>query len=353
MPITCYTGLPRSGKTYQVVSHVIVAALRQGRRVVTNIAGLQEHKIREHLISEGLPENQIGEIVCVDHDEVLQEHFFRTDSDAALGVDAFVQPGDLVALDEVWRFWPKRGKIPDRHQNFFRMHGHFVHERTGLICEVALISQTVRDVNENIRDVVQETYHMTKNTAVGSDKTFHVDVYARGSEMKRDLLRSFPGVYDPIFFDFYKSHSQAQAGSLPREESVDKRSNILKGPLFKIVIPVMLVVGVIGAWQIFGYFGKSKPVPQSAVENTPVNGPAAPVAQSASSNVGPWRVVGLVARSANGYVLLEKEGAYRRDFDLSKYSGREFEFEGVVDGAKAAKWTGSTAPKTALGGLLK
>lgn len=37
MPINIYTGLMRSGKSYEVVSEVIVPAIRKGRRVVTNV----------------------------------------------------------------------------------------------------------------------------------------------------------------------------------------------------------------------------------------------------------------------------------------------------------------------------
>jgi zona occludens toxin len=107
------------------------------------------------------------------------------------------------------------------------MHRHLVHPGSGLVCEVALISQSIRDINENIKNVVQETYRMTKDTSVGSDKSFQVQVYARGSEMNRDEIRTFRGFYDPKFFSFYKSHSQAEEGSLPKEDLVDKRGNIL------------------------------------------------------------------------------------------------------------------------------
>ena len=40
MAIKAYTGIMGSGKTYEVVSEVIRTALAQGRRVVSNIAGL-------------------------------------------------------------------------------------------------------------------------------------------------------------------------------------------------------------------------------------------------------------------------------------------------------------------------
>jgi zona occludens toxin len=40
MPITAYTGLMGSGKSYECVSSVIVPAIKKGRRVVTNVDGI-------------------------------------------------------------------------------------------------------------------------------------------------------------------------------------------------------------------------------------------------------------------------------------------------------------------------
>jgi uncharacterized protein YegP (UPF0339 family) len=56
-------------------------------------------------------------------------------------------------------------------------------------------------------------------------------------------------------------------------------------------------------------------VPQSTAANVPSNSAAVSVPQSSSSNVGPWRVVGLVARPSNGYVLLQKEGYISKQLD--------------------------------------
>jgi len=292
---------------------------------------------------------KIGEVVHIDHSEVSKPNFFRTDSDGGLGVETFIEPGDLLCLDEVWRFWPKRGKIADRHMNFFRMHGHLVHPVSGLICEVALISQSIRDINENIRDVVAETYRMTKDTAVGSDKSFSVQVFSRGSEMVRDEIRSFKGIYNPEFFKFYKSHSQAVAGSLPKEDSVDKRGNILRGPLFRIVIPVMLLVGTWGAWRTIQFFnGRGKPEAATAVA-APGAVPSGAAASSPSPprppvpSVSPWRLVGWVNRDADSYVLLEKDGVYRRDYDVDKYQFKGKDGSAMLDGATVATWSGSKA----------
>lgn len=41
MAISAYIGIPGSGKSYEAVCNVIIPAFTSGRRVVTNIYGLQ------------------------------------------------------------------------------------------------------------------------------------------------------------------------------------------------------------------------------------------------------------------------------------------------------------------------
>ncbi|SUX73736.1 Zonula occludens toxin [Citrobacter freundii] len=42
MAISAYIGIPGSGKSYEAVCNVIIPAFTSGRRVVTNIYGLQK-----------------------------------------------------------------------------------------------------------------------------------------------------------------------------------------------------------------------------------------------------------------------------------------------------------------------
>lgn len=148
MSIKAYVGRMGSGKSYEVVSVVILGAIRRGRRVVTNIAGIDVEAMRTLLIADGADPSSLGDVVTVEHAAVLDPTFWRTDKDVDEGVNAFVQPGDLLALDEIWRFWDgfgERGMSP-RVMNFFRMHRHFTNDGTGVSCDVALITQDVMDL---------------------------------------------------------------------------------------------------------------------------------------------------------------------------------------------------------------
>lgn len=306
MPIKAYVGQMRSGKSYEVVSNVILNGLRDGRRVVSNIAGLNYDAMREMLLSEGMPIEKIGELVCVTHETVEKPSFWRTDKDEAAGFNSFVQPGDLVALDEVWRFFKKRGDIEPRAMNFMRMHGHMTHPEKGFICEIALISQLVTDINENIRGVIQETYRTTKLTAVGSDKSYRVDIFSGGSVQKSAFLRQLIRRYDPKYFPLYSSHSQ-KSGVDAVEKNIDSRANILSGVFFKLGLPLLLLIGIGSIWLVYGFF-KPRP-PKETAKDVSVTAVQEQPAKSATSSASPpidstWRAVGYWTGDSGIIVML-------------------------------------------------
>ncbi|MCX7180904.1 MAG: hypothetical protein NTX56_19765 [Proteobacteria bacterium] len=170
MSIKAYVGRMGSGKTYEVASVVIYKALASGRRVVSNIAGLDLEAYKDLMLEEGISEECIGQLIQVSHDDVLKPEFWRTDKDVELGIEAFVQSGDLVALDEIWRFWEGFAgrKMPDRVMNFYRMHRHFTHSETGVACDVAIITQDVMDISRKVRAVIEATPTPRKRTSTNA-----------------------------------------------------------------------------------------------------------------------------------------------------------------------------------------
>src|SRR5262249_37097603 len=104
MAVTAYVGEPGSGKTYEVVSEVVLPALREGRRVISNIRGLHFDEMKAYLMVEcGVAESAIGELLIVAVEEPGKPNFFYTESNT----DSVVRPGDLVVLDECWRWFAK------------------------------------------------------------------------------------------------------------------------------------------------------------------------------------------------------------------------------------------------------
>jgi len=274
MAIKVYTGRMGSGKSYEVVTVVILGALRQGRRVVSNIAGLNFEEMRLVLLAEGVAESAIGSIVHVEHDDVTKRSFWKTD----ISAESFVQSGDLIALDEVWRFFDGFSRPPEFVLNFFRMHRHFVHEDSGHTCDVALITQDVNDIGKKIRPVIEETYHMEKHTALGAVRHYRVDVYS-GAKKSRDVpVRSIQRTYNPEYYCFYQSHSQKSDNSADAVElNIDDRGNIFKSNFFKIGVPVALIALIFSVYHVVGFFTPKPQKPKTEI--------VPPVAPSASPSV--------------------------------------------------------------------
>lgn len=353
MSIKAYVGRMGSGKSYEVVSVVILGALARGRRVITNIAGINYQAMADLLVEQGHDADKIGNIVTVSHEAVMQSEFWLTESgneaikQSGLNPDAeVIQPGDLVALDEIWRFWSGFGtkdsdgkKRPDSVMNFFRMHRHFTHPETGVSCDLALITQDVMDLSRQVRAVIEETYRMEKLTAIGSTKRYRVDV-CQGGQSRR-VLRQLQREYDPKYFPLYSSHSGRKEGDAQAvEENIDQRGNLLHGALFKIIIPVGLVIGVFAVWTVYKFFQPKEPA--KPVESTPQAVTSAPAVSHAKPSVDEsenWRVVGWIVGTETK-VIIERDGKTRSINPPSyKLTGLTLETF-LPNGEAVAPWTG-------------
>lgn len=280
MAIKLYTGPMGSGKTYEVASVVIYNALKMGRRVISNIAGLNYEKYKELILEEDPENTKIGEIVSVSHETILNPAFWLTDYEKKrffeydketgfilvqghepLDPNHRIQPGDLFVPDEIWRFWngfnakaDDGTKRPPEVLNFYRMHRHFVHPDTGITCDVALITQDPLDLSRGVRNVVTEMYRMSKLTALGTDSRYRVDVYGSARTTK-EPLRALQRTYNSKYFELYQSHSQkTDDGADAKEINIDKRGNIFGGMLFRVVLPSAMILGIIGFKMLSNFF---------------------------------------------------------------------------------------------------
>jgi len=285
MAITAYTGLQGSGKTYQVVSHVIVNALKQGRIVVTNIQ-LNSDVIRDYLALQGVTISGgvngyvpgAGGIVQFTVDQLLEdvrlqlEHdklrykisklvnplssskkvvkspeseytsfFPRKDSKGNWdsSIPSIVQPGDLVVIDEAWEFWETGMSIPLAHHEFFRYHRHFKNADTGVTCDVVLLSQHIADLHSKVKNVIELTVLTEKLVEMGASNSFRISTFSRVKLTTRPIAVNL-GRYNPKFFTFYKSHD-ANVAAKGKERRVDKRQVIWNSPFFKYVMPLALL----------------------------------------------------------------------------------------------------------------
>ena len=348
MPITAYTGLMGSGKSYEVVANVILPALLEGRRVVTNVANLQQEEIRAYLLDKfDAVEADIGEIVQLSNDDIDKPNFWPVEvKEGQIAPDSIVKGGDVIVIDECWRWWAAGLKFDARHMAFFRMHRHFTHPETSVCCEVVLVVQDISDLDRKLKVVVETTYRMTKHKALGMSSKYRVDIFV-SYKTAREPMRVIQRAYDPEVFRLYQSYSQGKGGG--KEMDVDGRANIFRNPLFTIVMPVMTVIALFAGWKIYAFTHPDKPAAKVVADKdkgAAVSTPAVQVshAKPAVDVSEDWRAAGYYAAGGELVVILLGDRRVRVLRNPPNYKVSGSEIETFLPGGEAvAPWTGHKA----------
>jgi zona occludens toxin len=98
MAINVYTGLPGSGKSYEVVSEVIAKQVAAGRRIVTNIDGINPEEVFDYAVDKlGAEVGKLGKIAKVTDVDVQKPDFFPGED---INVASFCNRGDIIVIDE-------------------------------------------------------------------------------------------------------------------------------------------------------------------------------------------------------------------------------------------------------------
>jgi zona occludens toxin len=254
MALNCYTGLMGSGKSYEVVSTILLNALRSGRRVVSNIDGLDLAAITEYIFSHFKDTVKVGELVHVSNDEVVKPGFFPTDKTVG-DQKSRVKPGDLVLLDEVWRFWGTGEKVPTEHFEFLRMHRHYVCPDGGYGCDIGIMIQDIASLNRQVRAVVEFSTKTVKLKALGLHKRYRVEMYETGILRGSTHLDTFVKSYNPEIFPLYSSYK----GGSGKELVVDNRQNIIANRKWYYIFGVIAVIAILyfSIGRIWRYFHNS------------------------------------------------------------------------------------------------
>lgn len=340
-----------SGKSYEVVSGPLLDAVAAGRRVVTNVDGVNEHAIHDYLMHKrGIPSDQLGAIIHVRTDDVKASDFFPVEvenKDGATVTPGFVKPGDLVVVDEAWKLWATDKKVSPQHMNFFRMHRHFVHEETGVACDVVMMIQSIGDLHRSIRAVVELSFVMVKLKSLGISKGYRVEMYETGKQTSRTRTGTFVRKYKAEIFPLYKSY----AGAAGKESTVDKRQNVLANPVLWAIIAgvvVMVIVAFWGAWRFFHPPGKAVVASNSAEPVKGASGVPVSAAPSVPAMSDVWRVAGAYRANGVSWVVLADNAGRLRVESPAAFMGSGITRVGVVDGQRIAQWSGSAKPAAAV-----
>jgi len=341
MAINVYTGLMGSGKSYEVVAEVIVPAIAKGRRVVTNVDGVDQEKIHAYIEANYVPVPEVlGEIVHVTNGDVFEAKFFPYyDSDKTAHTDTVVQPGDLVCIDEAWRFWPATGaKIPAEHKSFFLEHRHFTNEQTGIACDLVLMIQDMGTLNRFVKNVVAFNARTHKKVSLGMPNTYSVTLYEGAKQTKANKISTSVRKYRKEIFPLYSSFKGGAAG---KSVNVDKRQNMFgnRGVLLGMV--ATLVVGVAGLVWTIHFFSSKHAQPDAAKASTATPATSAKSSASIPKFSEVWRLVGTVQLGDTRYVLIADSAGRLRYESPSMFVAMGPQTIGDIDGAKVTRYSGS------------
>jgi zona occludens toxin len=354
MAINAYCGVMGSGKSYEVVSGPLLDAVAAGRRVVTNIDGIDEERVHAYLHrTRGLDDLQLGRIVHVTTERVGEPGFFPLEQEGANGTVAtvtpgLVEPGDLLVIDEAWKLWSQgAGKLSDEHMAFFRMHRHFVHPQTGVACDVVLMIQDITDLHRKVKNVVELSFRMVKLKSLGLASKYRVEMYEGWKQTARARTGTFVRTYKKEVFPLYKSY----AGAEGKESQVDKRQNVFANRTLWVLVAVVAMMAVGGLWGGWRFFHPHVVRPVSAADRGAVSRPASPAVGAA---VAPqrlvssqWRIVGRFMSGGIVWVLLVDGNGRLRPASPSSFAGSGIALAGELDGDKVTTYSGP-APVVAL-----
>jgi zona occludens toxin len=351
MAINAYTGLMGSGKSYEVVSSVIVPAIQAGRRVVTNIDGINPQAIQDYILSKTkLTVDQLGSIVIFANDDINNTDFFPNDADPHSDQSpTTLMAGDLLAVDECWRFWSTDNKISEAHMTFFRMHRHYTHPQSGVSCDVALMIQDLGTLHRKLKAVVEMTTRTVKLKTLGMSSSYRIELYEGNKLTKKTRIDTFNKQYKADIFPLYKSY----AAGTGNEKAIDKRQNVLLNPRIWIVAVLLIVFGLWGVWSLYGFFtpkNKSKPASQSSssslsgtqIQNgTPIlKTTVKPVLNDYSSD---WRITGKFEANGQNWIVVSNVAGKLRFESPSVFTSNGYTAIGEIEGQKATMWTGSSS----------
>lgn len=346
MPINVYTGLMRSGKSYEVVSQVILEAVAQGRRVVTNVDGIDNDLIQAYVAeSRKLDASVLGQVVHCTNEQVFKPDFFPYYDDKKSAVtDTLCQPGDLVCIDEAWRFWGTDSKLLKEHKSFFLEHGHFVHPDSGVACDLVLMIQDMSTLHRFVRSVVAFSFRTHKKVSLGLANTYSVNMWEGSKMTKATMIGTWVRKYNKAVFPLYSSF---KGGAKGKTVNVDKRQNILASKKLWFLVGCLVVFGSMGVYGTMRFFSPPQNHATDRSKNgtgngVPGTGSASQVTPTKTANVSEaWRVSGSLISGGKAFVVLIGEGGRVRLEHPSSFQNSGAVMVGDVDGQRVTTWSGA------------
>ncbi len=346
MAILCYCGRPGAGKSYEVVKNVILPALKDGRRVVSNIDGLNNEKFRAYIKDNtDLFDEQIGEVVTFSREILRQSHFYPVSQDDPY---SFVRPGDLVVVDEAQNFYAPFMKLSEEEKIFFREHRHFC-DATGRGCDLVLLSQRFQDIQQFVRGVVETVFFMRQLKFLGTKNVYTVTAYeVNQNGYPADRLSFKTHRYQDYVFKLYSS-TAVEGGY---QATVDNRQAVF---LKRVAFMGFCIFACFFLYNLtFSLLGGDKVKKIKEQKKQQVNfvraTPTASLSARTSDNISKdWRIAGVVRYSGVRYIVLQnKDGNFRLEHPQG-FTGKGGAMFGKINGSIVSYWSGDFEDEKGLG----
>ena len=235
--IAFFTGTPGSGKTYEAVMKIILN-LKMGRKVYTNIDGMEDDRCHEALKTlTGLDDiqfveqfhhlgsyvNKDPEKIPVPEGKINLAYFWE-----------YCEPGSLIVMDEVQKIFSAQDTRADHNVSFADWAS--THRHNGY--DVIIITQVAERVVIGVRSLTEWNYVFRKVNFFGGavQRKYLCNSYA-GESTTGQPMKKGVRTYDNKIFLCYKSYVSKDI----KEQGFMKHVNILNHPIF-FAIPVVLCV---------------------------------------------------------------------------------------------------------------
>lgn len=332
MAILFYEGLPRSGKSYEAMSTLVIPWLQKGREVVAYIEGLETEECQVRIAeASGLPLERVKALLFPITREDMRPREV-TEKGKKVTIDGTwiekTRDNALHVYDESQNWWPNRMKATEQLTQFVTEHGH-----RGIT--ILLMGQSLLDVLALWRRRVDQKFVFLKLTALGRDNNYRVTIQKGQGNGEFVKVTDKLSKYDPKYFGTYKSHT---SGEIDTDTYTDNRAVFWKskGVQYGIVISIVLLVW--GGWTLYKFFqppAKPKPGSASSAKAIPAPSPAArpPAASPTASNASGDTQVAPDTRTPEERYLADLASKGRvRLAGLAVFRGRSVGYVEWVDG---------------------
>lgn len=308
MALSIYTGPPGSGKTYAIVSEVILPAWLAGRRIVTNVSGILQDNFLAYADKKNI-DGPTGDIVVFDGLDSIKPGFWpAVEGDQS----AFVQAGDLVVVDEVRLYWPPRSTFPEPIIKFFRLHRHFTRASDGQSTDIVLATQVLADVHRDVRGIAERSFRFKKLSSLGFSKSYVWNMWEGCSQRKGEAVANGTGKYKAELFALYQSYK----GGSGLESQTDGRTVVWRNSRFLLLAVLSVALLAWAGFFLYNFF-RSSPA-DDAVELSPAgavafhsegiraggNSTALAPAAPPKFETSPYTIGGILERDGSRWVIL-------------------------------------------------